>query len=562
MNDAPPDAPDAPEAAPAAPAPRRRRFPWIWLIPIAAAAIALWLGWQSIAARGPMVTITFDTADGLAAGRTHVTHKAVELGTVDSINLTGDMRRAEVHVRMNHEAARMLTDHARFWVVRPRLTPGNISGLETIVSGAYIEMDPGAPGGQKRTSFEGLPQPPGVRSDEPGTTFTFRLDRAGSLGQGAPVYLHDIEVGEVLDRELTGDHVTMHAFVRSPFDKRVHAETPFWNASGVAVGVGAQGLRVQLESLQAVLQGGLAFDDLPEGEKQTPPTADTVFRVYPNEAEARAAMPGPDRVRFVTYLQGNVSALAPGSPVLLYGQRVGSVTELKLEYDAASRSFRVPVRFSVNRDAIAVADNRSLDPLALATDLLAHGLHVETQSVSLLTGQQGLAFAFGGKPAKLEQEGDAIVVPGQAGGLDNIMSQASALMTRLGDIPIDQIAARVQHILDSTDALVSGPELRDSLRSLKSALAETDRLVKRANAGFDPVLKRLPQIAEDLERTTSGTARLVNGNYAANSDFQRQLERLLDQATETLRSIRMLADFFDRHPEALIRGRTESGGTK
>jgi paraquat-inducible protein B len=555
MNDTSPE-------QPATPVRRRQRISLIWLIPVAAAGIAGWLGWQTLARRGPMITISFDTADGLSAGRTHVTHKAVDLGTVENINLTKDMARVLVHVRMNSNAEGVLTDHAKFWVVRPRLSPGSISGLETLVSGAYIEMDPGLPGGAPAQDFQGLAQPPGVRSDEPGTSFTFRAARAGSVGQGSPVFLHDIPVGEVLDRELTGDQVTLHAFIRAPFDQRVHPDTRFWNASGLLIGMGAGGVSVQLESLQAVLQGGLAFDDVPAGASQGKVPPGTVFEVYPSAAEARAAMGGAEELHFVTYLQGNLSALSTGSPVLLYGQRIGTVTSVKLEYDPAARSFRVPVRFSVDGSQVADVGNQKPDPLVVARDLLARGLHVEAQTISYITGQQGLAFTFGGPPAELTLQNDAIVIPGQAGGLDNILSQAGSLMAKLAALPLPQMADRLQHILDSTDQLVADPALRQSLKGLQGTLAAAQTLLTRTDAGLTPMLQRLPQIADDLQRTTAGTARLVNTTYGQNSDFQRQLQRMLDQATEAARTVRELADFLDRHPEALVRGRTGEVSTR
>lgn len=540
---------------PATPTQRRQRISMIWLIPLAAAGLAIWLGVQTLSRRGPEITIHFDTAEGLSAGTTRVTHKAVVLGTVERINLTKDMTGVLVHVRMNSDAADVLTDHARFWVVRPRLTPGDISGLETIVSGAYIDMDPGTPGGQPQTDFQGLSQPPGVRSDQPGTTFTFRTAQVGSLNEGSRVFLHGVPVGEVLDRRLTGKTVTLHAFIRAPYDQLVHPDTKFWNVSGLSVGFGASGIQIQLESFAALLSGGLAFDEIPPGAPQGKVPSDEVFQIYPSAPQARAAEGGPDQMRFVTYLQGDVAALGTGSPVLLYGQRIGTVTGVKLQYDPASHSFRVPVTFTVDGDQIAVEGGARPDKMDVARELLSRGLRVQAETISYITGQQGLAFAFGGQPTPLRLQDGAVVIPGQTGGLSDMLNQASALMAKLQALPFDQMGDRLNHILQSTDDLVSSPALRQSLTELEATLNQTQTLLSHANAGLTPVLEKLPQIADELQRTTAGAERLVNTTYGTNSDFQQGLVRLLDQATQAARSVRELADFLDRHPEALVRGR-------
>jgi paraquat-inducible protein B len=221
MSDQPPKPPSAPDAPPRATVHRRRGFSAIWLLPIVAAVIGGYLALSNLSRRGPTITISFRSADGLTAGQTKVKHKAVDLGTVESIRLADDMSHVIVRVQMQSEAEPYLTDHARFWAVRPRLTGSNISGLETLISGGYIEMDPGASGGQSEQEFTALEDPPGVRSDEPGQTFELQAVRVGSLGSGSPVFYRDIVVGEVLGYSLPEGNgpITVKAFVRAPYDK-------------------------------------------------------------------------------------------------------------------------------------------------------------------------------------------------------------------------------------------------------------------------------------------------------------------------------------------------------
>jgi len=177
---------------------RRPRFSVVWVIPIIAAILAAYLGYRTVAERGPLLTLTFDTASGLTSGQTQVQYKSVALGTVESVDLSNDNKHVIVRVRMNNVGARFLTDHARFWVVRPSFSVGNLSGLQTLVSGDYITVDPGLPGGQYRTSFTGLEEPPGIRSDVPGHTYVLKAPNIGSLGTGSPVFYRDIPVRKAI----------------------------------------------------------------------------------------------------------------------------------------------------------------------------------------------------------------------------------------------------------------------------------------------------------------------------------------------------------------------------
>ena len=564
----------------AAAEPRRHRFSLIWLIPIIAAGIAGWLGWHTLSNRGPLITIAFDTADGITAGRTKVTHMAVEVGQVERTELSRDLHHVVVHVRMTRQVENVLTDHTRFWVVRPRLNSGSISGLETIVSGAYIEMDPGTPGGTPTRSFQGLSEPPGVRSDEPGRFFVLHAARPGSIGQGSPLFFHDLAVGEVLSVQMdpSGDSVKVQVFVHAPYADLVHEGTRFWNASGVSINTGADGLRLQLESLQAVLSGGVAFDTDPELSSTPIAAQGASFNLYANSEEAAAAIATSRQVNFITYMSGSVKGIAPGSPVLLFGQRIGSVTDAHLEYVPDQDALRVPIKFSIDRSRIAVAGSRAANPaanssgrtvssIAIIRSLLTNGMHVELQSTSLITGQQAVALVFGDKvpEARITREDGAILVPGTVGGFDDVASSAASILRKVDQLPIAQMGATVQHMLASLDGTVGGPELKQTLDTLNQTLGSVHTLVQNTDAGLEPMLHKLPQIASSLQDTATRADHLVGSvesGYGANSDFRRQMDRLLDQVTEASRAVRQLADFLDRHPEALIRGRTSQAGER
>jgi paraquat-inducible protein B len=540
---------------------RRRRFSLFWLIPIVCGGIGLYLVVTTLANRGPLITITFKTANGISAQQTQVEHKYVSLGMVEDVKLSGDMSSVLVHVRMNRQGERVLTSHARFWVVRPRLTPGNISGLETLVSGAYIEVDPGLPGGESQTKFTGLEEPPGVRSDEPGRTYVLKAKTLGSLGAGAPVFYRDVDVGEVLGYDLGNlpGQVTINVFVRAPFDKFVHENTHFWNASGISVGVGAEGLHVELESIQALLSGGVAFETPTQAQTSESP-ADRKFELYANKAQADAA--GYQRnIPMVTYFQSSVAGLARGSAVEVFGIQIGTVTDIRLIMEPGAKNVRARVAFELQPERVFPEDelNRQASPQEITGSLVRQGMRAVLESSNFLTGQKDISLQFvpNAPPATVGQEGEALLLPSQGGGLDNITSSLSDIATKLDSIPFDQIGKNLNAALASLSQTIGGPDVKNALQKLSATLTDVQRLVQNTDNGMEPVLKKLPQMSADLQQALArANAALGEGGYGGNSDFARNLSNLLDQVNDAARSIRLLADFLDRHPEALIRGRT------
>lgn len=541
---------------------RRRRFSWIWLVPIVAVAITIYLGIREIAERGPLITITFQTANGITAGQTEVRHKAVALGQVEGVRLSEDLRRVVVHVRMNRQGERLLTDHAHFWVVRPRLTPGNISGLETLVSGAYIEVDPGDPGGQEAYKFEGLEDPPAVRSDEPGRTFTLDARRLGSIGPGTPVFYRDLTVGEVLGYDI-GDGlgpIAVRVFVRAPFDRFVKPSSHFWNTSGITVGFGPSGLHVELASLQAILSGGISFETLRAMAAQPPAPSRSRFPLYETKSAADEA--GYTRsIPFVAYFQSSVAGLGRGSPVEVFGIQIGTVTDVRLLMDRGGESMRARVAFNLQPERVFSEEEilQQKDPEVISSALVGQGMRAVLESSSFITGQKAIAFEYvpNAPPAAVGREGDALVIPSQGGGLDNITSALSTVANKLQTIPFDEIGRNLNDALRAVSRTVNGVDLQNALHDLAASLADVRQIVRRANSRLGPALDRLPQVARDLQEAAArANAALGEGGYGGNSDFQRGVARVLDQVNDAARSIRLLADFLDRHPEALIRGRT------
>ncbi len=525
---------------------RHGRFSPVWLIPIVAGGLVVYLAYDSFAKRGPELTLTMATADGLTVDQTQVKHKAVALGTVDDISLASDMKSVKVKVRMVGGTSAVLTDQARFWVVRPRLSSGSLTGLETLVSGAYIEVDPGRPGGKKQLEFTALKEPPGRQTDEPGHVFVLKAARLGSLGVGTRVYYRDVDVGEVLSSDL-GDGlgpVSLRVFVREPFDRFVHAQTRFWNASGLSVTMGPEGMHVEVESLQSLLGGSIAFETPRSSEGGAPAEDSATFDLYADKATADSAL-YRENIPYVTYFQTSVQGLGRGSPVQLFGVQVGSVSDVQLVYDPDHQSMVARVAFEIQPERIL--DKKGAPDTTKAQDLrkaLAEsGLHVVLESSSLLTGSKDLALLRSpprGGAASLPTEGEAIVIPGEGGGLDSLTGSLSEIARRVEQVPFEAIG-----------------------RNANATLTSVQHLASQIDAEAAPALAQLTEITKQL----SEVAQRANGalgptGYGQNSEFQRGMERTMNQVNDAARSLRVLADYLDRHPEALIRGRASQAGER
>jgi paraquat-inducible protein B len=416
------ETPEAPETAPQAQR-ARRRLSVVWLAPAFALAVVAWLSWHTLIQRGPAVTIRFTSAEGLTAGETEIRHKGVRVGTVDSFELSPDLSEVIVHARMTREVSKNLTGSTRFWIVTPRVGTSGISGLNTLVSGAYIEMYPGE--GVTQRDFVGLEDPPLLQPDTPGRAYTLTEDELGAIGPGTPVNYRGVQVGQVEGYALDGDglHVNVYAFVRAPYDALVHDDTRFWDASAIDVSAGPQGVRVRLNSLQQLITGAIGFDTpLPPGAplptqsvgqaiaqqaagKQLPATArsapeaaaDKVFPLYDSEAIALRNHAGP-RLIYSLRFDESAAGLESGTAVQLRGVEIGNVTAAKLTYDPASGNLYEAASMSLDPSVVQLAGTAKQTSATQAAAvraglarLVARGLRAQLITANLLTGQKVIA---------------------------------------------------------------------------------------------------------------------------------------------------------------------------
>lgn len=519
---------------------RRRSGPSVvWLIPLVTLLVGGWLIVKTVSERGPEVTISFRTAEGIEAGKTMVKYKNVDIGMVESIRFSEDFGNVLVTVRFNHGTDHFLRRNTRFWVVRPQLSLRGARGLGTLLSGAYIEIDPGPGAPQRR--FIGLEQQPLITADEAGKQVMLVTESLGSIDAGSPVYYRGILVGEVLGYELGSDRRTVYipAFVRSPYDQLVRGNTRFWNVSGVDVSMGADGPRLRVESVLALLYGGIAFDTPVSLETYAGEVEDLVFRLYP-DAHSVEAQSFARKLNFVMYFDGSVRGLAIGAPVEFMGIRIGQVLDVRLQVDPEDASFRIPVLVELEPERLIDPTVAEFDPERLLRDLVEGGLRGRLQTGSLLTGQLFVEFSmFPGSEAVMRGDGRVPYpeLPTVSGGFESILAAVDRFVGQLDDVDLASIGRNLDGALAGARGLLESPGLAEAVERLRSILQQIDE------ANVDEAIEAARSVLERLDHMLQPSAPL---HY--------NMVRMTGEIEETARAIRALVEMLERRPQSLIFG--------
>jgi paraquat-inducible protein B len=554
-----------PSILPLATTRRTRHVSVIWLIPLVAVAIGAWLAWDTLSKEGPTITVTFNSAEGLQPGQSQLKFKDIVFGTVKSLALSPDHSRVVVTIATTRQAEPLLTRKTVFWVVKPRLFAGSISGLETLLSGSYVGMMPGTKAGELQREFAGREDPPILDEHVPGRVFLLKSKRIGSLSLGSPIFYRDLSVGEVLGWDIAdmARYVTIHAFLRAPYDSYVHDDTRFWNASGLSLKLAGTGIKVEVESLRALLLGGIAFDT-PQGAGRARLASVEENHVFPLFADRDTAESASytRKIPLVSYFPGSVSGLGTGSEVTMHGLVVGHVTDVRLVYDPKKDALLAPVRYEVEPERVVGVGVQIYSTAQEAVDaLIQRGLRASLQSTSLITGAQQVALDFvpGAPPAKTDVEGTDFVLPTTSGGgFAGLEQAANTLLAKIGTIPFDAIGQDLEGILKT----VNGPELHDALINLNATLDTAKTFTRNLDRGTASTFRQLPVMANQLQKAVTNADRLMvslDAGYGDNTKFNRNLDRLLVQLNDAVVSIRSLADLLARHPEALLKGRPKGG---
>jgi len=536
---------DRPESSPAGDVPEakvqvRRRPSIVWLIPLVAAFIGIWMAVRAYAETGPTITITFLGAEGLEAGQTRIRYKDVEIGKVSSISLSRDLSRVVVKAEMKREAAGLLSENSRFWIVRARIGSAGISGLGTLLSGAYIGMDPGKPGEATMfaRNYAGLETPSIDTSQRPGALFMLRAERLGSLNIGSPVHYRQIRVGEVagFDLEKQGTGVSIKIFINAPYADLVRMDTRFWDSGGVGLTVDANGIGMRSDSLVDLLIGGIAFETPMSLEESGAAPPGKVFSLYPSHEKINEKVV-INRHYYVVNFNESVRGLTRGAPVEYQGIQVGQVEDFKLEFHSGSLDGKIPVLIALEPERFSVVGPKGGSTKMLVQALVKRGLRAQLKTASLLTGSLFVDLGFHPEaPAqKISLYGkyeEIPAIPSTMGAMTAMVANLTKFSERLQKLPLEEVVEELR---------ASIPVLRESLKEAKSLMARLDQ-------------KTVPQAEATLAQGQATLAALEK-TLRSDSPTQQDLRSALEEFSKAARAMRDLAETLERHPESLIFGK-------
>jgi paraquat-inducible protein B len=540
-----PDEVDIPEAVAV---PRRRwGFQWVWLLPLIAALVGGWLAVRAVLSDGPTVTLRFKTAEGLEPGKTRIKYKDVDVGIVRTVSLAEDRAGVVVKAELSKAAEPLLVDDTRFWVVRARIAGGTVSGIGTLLSGSYVGMDPGK-STQERREFVGLETPPVITTGLAGKQFVLRAEDIGSLDLGSPVYYRRLEAGRVIayDLDKEGKGVIIRIFVNAPFDGYVTANARFWHASGIDVALDANGLTINTESLTSVVVGGLAFQAPDGAAKEVPVAENAIFTLFADRVQAMK-QPVTVAERYALVFRETIRGLAVGAPVDFRGLNVGEVKGIAPQFDRAKREFSVRVEVDIFPERLfpARAGNGNVAPAPEASivRLVEHGLRAQLRAANLLTGQLYVALDFppGARKVSMDTSRVPPEIPTVPGGTQELQASISSIAKKLDSIPYQEIGMDLRRTLQISSQMLERidreitPEARETMIEGRKAMAEARQALVEARKSL-----------ASLERTLAGAEPLP----LEASDALREVSR-------AAQAFRVLSDYLERHPEALIRGKRE-----
>ncbi|PNG44733.1 intermembrane transport protein PqiB [Pseudomonas sp. Irchel s3f10] len=533
------DEPRAPGQAPV----KTRRFgiSLVWIVPIVAVLVGISLVVHNVMQEGPTIIVNFKTGSGLTANKTEVKYRNVVIGQVTDVELSGDQKSVDATIKLSKQAETFTREDSQFWVVRPRIGAGGVSGIDTLLSGDYIGADVGQSDGRAK-NFKGLENPPPITYGEPGKRFMLHAPDLGSLDIGSPVYYRKIPVGQVVTYALNpeGKGVDIEVFIHAPNDAFVTENTRFWNASGIDINVGANGFAVKTESLSTMLVGGIAFRAPDYSPNDVAAADDKDFELFADQQSALAPPNGKAQYMVLRFEQ-SLRGLKVDAPVEFLGMEIGRVVGINLDFDAKKRTFPLNVGIVIYPQRLGQAYKKMLtefkhDPndeaagIRLLGTFVDNGLRAQARSGNLLTGQLYVALDFFPKAEKVAFDPTArpVVLPTVPGSLEQLQEKLEAVVDKLNKLPVDRIA-----------------------NNLDSNLIELRKGLTQFNA------KTLPGVQSTLA-DVSKTLQSASSTLAEDSPQREKLTETLDELGRMSRSLRELSDYLGRHPESLIRGRPDN----
>lgn len=531
-----------------------QRWNIVWVVPILALLIGGWLLYRNVSSKGPEVRIRFQTADGIFAGKTELRCRSVTVGTVSRVELAEDLQSVFVYCTLKSTYGDLLRKGSRFWVVRPRVSAADISGLGTLLTGVYIEMEPGN-GPTGPTKWIGRETPPATSRSVPGLRLTLLSDEAGSLSVGSPLYYRGVEVGRVESRKLDIDmrRIIYEVFIQENYRTLVRSNTKFWNASGIDISAGVDGFKFRTPSFQSMVSGGISFatqEGMEPGEQVIDGTS---FELHEDLDSAESSTFEPT-LRLLLLFDQSVRGLSKTAPVEYRGIEIGRVTNISFDYAPELENQAVPVLVEVDPRLLRALGTEITpeDEIVMLGDAVRKGLRASLKTGSLLTGAMYVDFDYypDEKPADLGYKGDFPVVPTLPSGFAQLEVKLASILDKIDALPLDDAVSEITSAAKETAITVA--DAREALKEIESVAAAAKVTLEDEN------FRNLPT---DLRRTLSELEKSLS-SVGPDGNLQGDLLRTLDELRNAIRSIEAMSDAIKEKPNSLLFGKEDSGNPK
>jgi paraquat-inducible protein B len=510
---------------------------------------------------GPTISLVLHSAEGIEAGKTKVRYNGVEIGTLTQVRLSDDHKTVVASAQMAPKTESCLVEGTQFWVVRPRISGATVTGLGTLISGAYIGLEIGDSAVAKR-EFVALANEPVVGAGSPGRHFVLKTADLGSVDNGTPIFYRRLQVGQVASYSLdsNGNELTVEIFDNAPYDRFVSENTRFWHASGLVVSLSASGMTVRTESLLSILVGGLAFDSPPSDAPLVEAPAKHSFTLF-KDRESAFNVPMQHPITYVLEFRQSVRGLARGAPVEFQGVEIGTVTNIDSHLDADTGAVIIPVTVVVDAtrlgfSAINVKPGESelQARKRLLDSLVARGLRAQLKSANFLTGSMMVTIGImpGAPTEAIDWSQDPVRIPTAPGAFVSLEDDIARIVKKLDALPLEAIGQDVKTMIE---------ELNQTIATTHKTIDNFDELiVKKFGAlPLESIGEETRKIISDMDLAVQSAQRAIehiSDLARPDSVLSGEMSGTLQEIARAARNLGVLLDYLERHPEALLRGKS------
>jgi paraquat-inducible protein B len=489
----------------------------VWIFPIVTALIGAWVLFYHYSHQGPEVTLITTNAEGIEGGKTTIKSRSVDVGIVESATLTDDLTHVEIKARLNSGMEKLLHKDSVFWVVKPQVGREGISGLGTLLSGAYIELQPGNKG-SKLENYQLLDAPPLAPPDAKGIRVILDSKKAGQLSPGDPVLFRGYRVGSVETSTFDAQKRTIsyQLFINAPNDRLVTSNVRFWKDSGIAVDLTSAGMRVEMGSLSTLFGGGVSFD-VPEGLEQGEPVAQqSAFNLYDDQKSIQDSL-YTDHIDYLMFFKDSIRGLQPGAPLEFRGIRLGTVSKVPFfspnMRQVFNNDYRIPVLVRIEPERLKAQLGEDTDVGAHLEQLLKRGLRASLKTGNLVTGALYVDLDFYPKEPPItgvREFNGYQIIPTVSGGLAQIQQRLMEALDKINNLPLNPMIEQatntlsesqrtmkhLQTTLDNMNKITSSQSMQDLPADMQTTLRELNRSMQ----GFQPGSAAYNKMVADMQR--------------------------------------------------------------